>query len=145
MATETYAGPVDYLVFAFGQGADVTAGLKEVLARVDAGHIDLLDLEVIGRDNRGFPLSLSLADVSPDADATLAEFEGAASGILDDGDLGGIAAALEDGQFAVAVVYEDRSLASAADAWALAGGVELFSGGVDIADLETHLEEGTLR
>ena len=56
-----------------------------------------------------------------------------------------IAAGLEDGQFAVALVYEDRSLASAAAAWTSAGGSELFSGGVAIDDLEDALSEGTER
>lgn len=143
MATETFAGPVDFLVFAFPVGADIAEGLSAVLDRVDAGFIELLDLQVIGRDGGGAPVPLSLTDVQPAADLTV--FDGVRSDILDQQDLTEIAAALEPGQFAIAIVYEDRSLAAAAAAWAGAGGQELLSGGVDIADLERALDEGTDR
>ncbi|MFT4214761.1 MAG: hypothetical protein QM622_08295 [Microbacterium sp.] len=126
MATETYAGPVDYLVFAFPSGAAIAPGLREILARVDAGHIEILDLELVSRGADGAPATLALTDLPDDAAATLAA----------------IVAELSDGQFAVAIVYEDRSLAAAAaESWTAAGGIEIFSGGIDIADLEEQLEE----
>ncbi|MBN9187258.1 DUF6325 family protein [Microbacterium sp.] len=145
MADEAFAGPVDYLVFAFPEGAAISTGLHAVLERVDAGVLEILDLELIGRDAEGAPVRLSLADLD-DIDASdLAVFDGVTSGILDADDRAAIADGLEDGQFAVALVYEDRSLASAAAAWTSAGGSELFSGGVAIDDLEDALSEGTER
>lgn len=143
MATEIFAGPVDVVVFAFPDGADVAEGLSRVLDRVDAGSIELLDLQVVGRDDDGAPVPLSLAEVQPAADLTA--FEGVRSDVVDEQDLAEIAAALAPGQFAVALVYEDRSLAEAAATWARAGGEELLSGGVDIADLERALDERTHR
>ena len=75
----------------------------------------------------------------------LSVFDGVMSGILDDEDVAAIANALPQGEFALAIVYEDRSLAAAAGAWSAVGGAELFSGGVDIDDLEHAIEEGTSR
>lgn len=142
MATEEFAGPVDFLVFAFDEGADLGAGFNAVLERVEDGIIEILDIELIGRDADGGAVRLARTDVQGSTGLDLSVFDGVESQILDAEDLAGIAGALEAGQVAVAIVYEDRSLASAAAAWAGVGGTELFSGGIDIADLEHALEEG---
>lgn len=142
MATDAFAGPVDFVVFAFDEHASVSVGLHAVLDRVDAGIVEILDIEVIGRDADGAPVILTLADLPASAEIDLAVFDGVASDILDTDDHAQIAQALQPGQFALALVYEDRSLATAAAAWAEAGAVELFSGGVDIADLDRTLEDG---
>lgn len=141
MATEEFAGPVDYLVFAFSRDADLGAGLSDVLERVRQGTIEILDIEIITRDVEGTPLKLTFEDVQGATALDLSVFDGAESGILDDEDLAGIASALDRDQIAVALVYEDRCLAAAAESWAKVGGIELFSGGVDITDLEHALEE----
>lgn len=143
MATSEFAGPVDYLVFTFDPKADLTAGLAAMLDRVREGIIEILDLELVARDSDGAPVSLTFGDLDSLPAAQAAEFDGARSDILDDEDLRGIVSQLEEGQIALAVVYEDRSLAVAADAWARSGGAELFAGGVDINDLEATLEEGS--
>lgn len=142
MATEQFAGPVDYLVFAFDEHADLGPGLSAVLDRVAQGIVEILDIELIGRDETGAPVKRVLADLDGVTGIDLAAFDGVESAILDDDDLTGIAAELQTGQIAFAVVYEDRSLAAAAGAWSTAGGVELFSGGVDIAELDRTLNEG---
>lgn len=138
MANETFAGPVDYLVFAFPDAASVSAGLAAVLHRVDEGIIEVLDLELIRVDDTGTPVQSPLENL---AELQIpAGFEGAYSGILDTEDVQRVAEALDPGACAVALVYEDRSLAPAADAWIAAGGVELFAGGVDIIDLADAVE-----
>ena len=142
MATEQFAGPVDYLVFRFPAGASVGAGLKAVLDQVDAGAIEVLDLEVITRSSEGKAHTIALTDLQGAADIDLAVFEGVDSGILDADDIAAIADALDPGDFALALVYEDRSLAQAAAAWASTGGTELVSGGVAIEDLEQTITEG---
>lgn len=144
MANDAFAGPVDYLVFAFPEDASVSAGLAAVLHRVDEGIIEVLDLELIRVDDTGAPVRRPLDQfpVSGGSDG----FDGAYSGILDAEDVQRVVDALEPGAFAIALVYEDRSLAPAADAWITAGGAELFAGGVDIIDLADALEvEGTDR
>ena len=142
MATDRFAGPVDYLVFAFDESADPGAGLAAVLDRVQQGIIEILDVELIARGEDGAPITRSFADFETVTGVDPTAFAGAESGILDADDLAVIASELHAGQIALAVVYEDRSLATAAAAWDAVGGTELFSGGVDIADLEHVLDEG---
>ena len=141
MASEEFSGPVDYLVFAFDQGADIGLGLQALLDRVDQGIIEVLDIELISKDSAGHPSKGQFADLLDVTGFDLDLLEGVYSGILDAEDLDTIVADLEEGQFAVAIVYEDRSLATAAAAWVLAGGAEVLSGGVAIADLDHALEE----
>ncbi|WP_336632683.1 MULTISPECIES: DUF6325 family protein [unclassified Microbacterium] len=141
MATEAFAGPVDYLVFGFDAAADVWPGLRAVLDRVDDGIVEVLDIEIIARGEGGEAVSRSVADLPGATADEVRLFDGARSGILDDEDLAAVAAALAPDAVAVAVVYEDRSLAVAAAAWSSVGGTELFSGGVDLADLERILDE----
>lgn len=142
MATDQFSGPVDYLVFAFDEGVDLGEGLRALLERVEQGIVEILDIELIDRDGGGAPVKRPFSDLSGTTGLDLSVFDGAESGILDSDDLEAIASELRDGQFALAVVYEDRSLAAAAEAWAGVGAAEMFSGGVDIADLERALQEG---
>ena len=113
-----------------------------MLERVEQGIIEILDIELIDRDGGGAPVKRPFSDLSGTTGFDLSVFDGAESGILDSDDLEAIASELRDGQFALAVVYEDRSLAAAAEAWAGVGAAEMFSGGVDVADLERALQEG---
>lgn len=142
MSTTQFTGPVDYLVFTFPEGADLGEGLAAVLDRVHAGSVEILDLELVSRTDTGAPVRGSIADLQESTRVDLSIFQGVESEILDEHDLTHIAEALEPGEFALAIVYEDRSLAAAADAWFAAGGKELFTGGVAIADLEDALGDG---
>jgi len=140
MATDQYVGPVDFLVFAFPDGTSIAAGLSAVLDRVDAGGIEILDLACVTRNDDGRPLRIRLAEMDGVTPTQISQLEGIESDILDNDDLARIAAELDPQHFAVAIVYEDRSLASAAAAWTAANGTELFSGGVDIDDLATTIQ-----
>lgn len=140
MATESFAGPVDYLVFAFPPGARADVGLQLLLDRVDAGLVDILDLECIARDDEGSVARVPLDRLAVEGGFDLSVFEGAESGILDAEDLDQVARSLEPGWIAVAVVYEERSLAAVAGAWEAAGARLLLAGGVELDDLESALE-----
>lgn len=129
-------------MFGFGPdaGPGVNDGLQAVFDSARSGAIELLDIECVRVDeHRGpvtFPLSELPHGLSPvDHGFDLSLFDGADSGILDEEDRDMVAADLAPGGFAIAIVYEDRSLAAAAAAWAQAGGTELLSGGVDMAAL----------
>lgn len=139
MATEDFSGPVDYAVFTFPRDADVGAALAALLDRVDAGIVEILDLEVVGRDDDGAPLRLPLTELHG-IEAPLARLDGVESSILERDDLEEIADALTEGWVALAVVYEDRSLATVASAVLASGGELLWSGGITIDDLEQALE-----
>lgn len=140
MADETFAGPIDFLVFGFPPGSSVGEGLSAVLERVNQGIVEILDLECIVVDDAGTPATKDLADFQDLTDFDLSVFDGAASNVLDAEDLASIAETMEPGWFAIALVYEDRSLAAAGAAWVRAGGEELLSGGVDMEDLAVAVE-----
>lgn len=139
MSTDLYTGPVDYLVFSFPPGAAVDGGLQLLKGHVDAGTVVLLDVEVVGRAEDGTPLHLALADLRPAGGFDLTVFEDAESRILDEEDLAEIAGALQVGWVAVAVVYEERSVADVVQSWSDAGGTLLVSGGVDVVELDRTL------
>lgn len=142
MATEQFAGPVDYLAFAFDEHADLGAGLAAVLDRVQDGIIEILDIELVSRDENGQAAKRAFSELDGVTGIDLSVFDGVESGILDDEDLAVIVEELQAGQIALVLVYEDRSLALAAETWAAVGGVELFSGGVDINELARVIDEG---
>lgn len=139
MSTDRYTGPVDYLVFAFPPAAAVDQGLQVLKSHVDAGTVVLLDVEVVGRAEDGKPLQLALSDLRPAGGFDLTVFENAESRILDEEDLAEIAGGLQPGWVAVAVVYEERSMADVVQSWSDAGGALLVSGGVDLVELDRTL------
>lgn len=140
MATDTYCGPIDYVVFELPSAALPAQGLRLLLEQVDRGAIVLLDLEVVGRSPEGTPRLLTLDDLGGDGGDDLTAFDGASSGVLDADDLAAVAESLAPGAIGIAIVYEDRSLAGVAQAWREQGGAELWSGGIDIAALAHRLE-----
>lgn len=142
MATEQYSGPIDFMVFTLPKGADPGPGLLALITSVMQGRLELLDIEFVVRDADGNPSRVPHAEVLSASSIETSLFDGAFSGILDEDDLATIATELEPGQLAIALVYEDRSLAAPAKAWTVAGGSELFSGGIDVADLDHTLDEG---
>lgn len=135
MATLTYSGPVDYAVFAVPKSARLAATLRTLLARIDLGAIELLDLEIVERDADGSPVRRPVTALEAGEDFDLSIFNGAESAILDNEDLALIAAELGDDDRAIVVVYEDRSLAEVAAQVTAVGGQLLWAGGIDIADL----------
>lgn len=139
MATATYSGPVDYAVFAVPYDAPLSEALHTLLARIDLGAIELLDLEVVERGSDGEAVRKPLSTLNTEGFATvdsfdLSIFENVDSEALDAEDLALIVAELPNEHRAIVVVYEDRSLASFADRIAAAGGQLLWSGGIDLAD-----------
>ncbi len=140
MATLTYSGPVDYAVFAVPRNAQLGAALRTLLARIELGAIELLDLEVIERDADGSPVRRPVAALEAGGDFDVSVFDGAESAVLDDEDLALIAAELGADDRAIVVVYEDRSLAEVAAQVTSAGGQLLWAGGIDVADLAKVVE-----
>lgn len=134
-----YAGPVDYLVFSFPPGAVADDGFRLLYDLVTAGIIDILDLEVIGRNPDGSGASLPFSHL-PITDPELASiFDGAQSRILDTDDLDAVASSLPEGGVGVAIVYEERSLADVAGSWDAIGGQLLLAGGVEPEELNEAL------
>lgn len=141
MAGPKFTGPINYLAFAFPDGALVGEGLRRILAAVDSGSIDLLDIECVRLDTNGEPVAFQVTQLTNTAGIDVAVFDGADSELLDHDDLLEIAGELQPGAFAIVIIYEDRALATIANAWHQAGGVEVFAGGVDLVALD-HIVGG---
>ena len=75
MATDQFSGPVDYLVFAFDEGADLGEGLRALLERVEQGIIEILDIELIDRDGGGAPVKRPFSDLSGTTGLDLSVFD----------------------------------------------------------------------
>jgi hypothetical protein len=136
MATISYNGPVDYAVFSVPKGTQLTDALRALILRVDSGAIELLGLEVIERDAFGAPVRQPITVLSSSEDLDLSVFHGTELAILDDEDSALIAAELNNDSRALVIVYEDRSLAAVAERVGTAGGQLLWSGGVEVEDLD---------
>lgn len=138
MTDSTYAGPLSFAVFAVPSGGSIADALRELQALQRRGAIAVLDVELLTRGADGSAERGAFEDLSIAATET---------DLLDDEDLASVAAELADGERALVVLYEDRSLASVAGLLAAAGGREIWIGGIDPNDLDEEdgdaVEEGS--
>ncbi|MFE7185908.1 DUF6325 family protein [Streptomyces erythrochromogenes] len=120
-------GPVDYLIVEFPGNKMTGEGLPLLVDLVDRGIIRILDLVFVRKDADGSVVALELKDAG-DGEMDLSVFEGAASGLLGQDDIDEAGAALEAGNSAGILVYENVWAAP----FALAlrrGGAQLVAGG----------------
>lgn len=115
-------GPVDYLVVEFPGNRMTGKGMPLLADLVDRGIIRLLDLVFIRKETDGSVQVLALHDLGDGIDVAL--FEGASSGLLGDDDLAEAASAVEPGNSAGVLVYENR--------WAAPFARELRRGGAQL-------------
>ena len=121
-------GPIDYLVVEFPGNRMTGEGLPLLVDLVDRGLIRILDLTFIRKDADGSVTGLEIGDLTGDGELDLAVFEGASSGLLGQDDLEEAAAALEPGNSAGVLVYENLWAAPFAAALHR-GGAELVASG----------------
>ena len=128
-------GPIDYLVVEFPGNQMSGEALPLLIDLVDRGMIRILDFVFIRKDNDGSVVALSAVDLSRMRliEATL--FEGAASGLLTSMDLEEAAKAVEPGNSAGILMYENRWAAPFAAAFRASGGELVASGRIAIQDL----------
>ncbi|MFE5891085.1 DUF6325 family protein [Streptomyces sp. NPDC002285] len=119
-------GPVDYLIVEFPGSRMTGEGLPLLVDLVEGGVIRILDLVFIHKGTDGSVEVLELRNVGDEVDLTV--FEGASSGLLDQGDLDDAGVALEAGNSAAVVVYENVWAAPLARALRR-GGAEVVAGG----------------
>jgi hypothetical protein len=124
-------GPIDYLVVEWPDRQPNGEAAPFLVDLVERGLIRILDLTFLAKDPDGSVSRLEIADVGAEA-PELAVFEGAASGILSDEDLGEAAAALEPGTAAAVLVYENRWAAPFAAAVRSSGGQLVASGRIPV-------------
>jgi len=139
--TETGLGPVDYLIVEWPPGKEPNGkGLDILVDLTERGLIRVLDLAFVQKQDDGSVAGLALADIDGDGELDLLQFDGASSGVLDQGDLDDAGEALAPGSSAAILVYENRWAAPFAAA-VRAGGAELVArGGVPIDALVESLD-----
>jgi Family of unknown function (DUF6325) len=119
-------GPIDYLVIEWPGRQPTGEVAPHVIDLVDRGLIRILDLAFIAKAEDGSVAALEISDLG---DATaFAAFEGAASGLLSDEDIGEAANALEAGTSAALL----RWAAPFANAVRQSGGQLVASGRIPI-------------
>ncbi|MEU9329648.1 DUF6325 family protein [Streptomyces canus] len=121
-------GPIDYLVVEFPGNRMTGEGFPLLVDLVDRGLIRILDLTFIRKDLDGSVTGLEIGDLTGDGELDLAVFEGASSGLLGQDDLVEAAAALEPGNSAGVLIYENLWAAPFAAALRR-GGAELVASG----------------
>ncbi len=129
----TELGPIDYLVVEFPGSHMTGEGLPLLADLVDRGIIRILDLVFVKKELDGSIAGLAIADFDADGDLDLAVFEGASSGILGQDDINEAGAALEPGNAACVLVYENTWAAPLAAA-IMRGGGQFVAGGRIPAD-----------
>ncbi|MGW4568009.1 DUF6325 family protein [Streptomyces sp. NPDC004561] len=136
-------GPVDYLVVEFPGHRMTGEGLPLLVDLVDRGIIRVLDLVFVRKDSDGTVIAVDLGDLEGDVDLTV--FAGAASGLLDQSDLDEAGTALEPGNSAAILVYENLWAAPLAVALRRGGAQLVAAGRIPVQALIASLEEAESR
>lgn len=132
-------GPIDYLVVEFPGNRMTGEGLPLLVDLVDRQIIRLLDLVFIRKETDGRVTTLKLQDLGDGVD--LKVFEGAGSGLLGDDDLAEAAKAVEPGNSAGVLVYENRWAAPFAAALRRGGAQMVAAGRIPVNAILAALEE----
>jgi hypothetical protein len=132
-------GPVDWVVLGWmGTRPDGGEIAPLIIDLVDRGIIRVLDIAFVAKEQDGSVVALELDNLG--ADSPFAVFEGASSGLMDEADLQDAADALEPGDSAAILVYENRWAAPLAIALRKSGGQLLADGRIEIQALIAALD-----
>lgn len=132
-------GPIDYIVVEWPGRQPTGEAVPYLIDLVDRGLIRILDLAFIAKDEGGSVTELEISDLG-EAVAELSVFEGAASGLIDEGDRADAASVLEPGTAAAILVYENTWAAPFATAVRRSGGQLVASGRIPVQDILAALD-----
>jgi hypothetical protein len=131
-------GPVDYLIVEFPGSRMTGEGMPLLVELVEDGVIRILDLVFVQKGTDGSVAALELRELGDETELTV--FEGASSGLLDQGDLDEAGAALEPGNSAAVLVYENLWAAPLARALRRAGAQMVAGGRIPVEALVASLD-----
>lgn len=140
MASQDQFGPIEYVAVEFPDGAITADGFEQLLEIVDNGTIRILDLEFVVKaaDNSLRVVPASTFDL---ADFDLSQFDGAASGLLDAGDIAAVGEDIAAGSVAAVLVYEELTVLPVLDAWVRSGARVITEGHISVDELADALNE----
>jgi Family of unknown function (DUF6325) len=102
-------GPIDIVVIGFPADAPMTGEAAPLLVDlVDRGIIRVFDVVFVTKGEDGAVAGFTIDGIDKDRIGDFTVFEGASSGLLGDEDFEAAAAAMEPGESAVVIVYENR-------------------------------------
>jgi hypothetical protein len=135
-------GPIDYLVVEFPAGkADFSGAMAAELKKlVEPGVIRVLDLLIITKDAEGEIDAFEIHDFEDDEVGALRELGAEYAELLSQEDVGHIAAALEPGTVAAALVWENTWAAPFAASIRHSGGQLVASGRIPMQGILAALE-----
>ncbi|MFD7683389.1 DUF6325 family protein [Streptomyces sp. NPDC060187] len=134
-------GPIDYVVIEFPGSRMTGEGFPLLVDLVDRGLIRILDLLFVKKDEDGSVVGLEIADLTGDGALDLAVFEGASSGLLGEDDIAEAGRALEPGNSAGILVYENLWAAPFAAALRRGGAQMVASGRIPVPAVLAALDE----
>jgi len=134
-------GPIDYLVAEFPGSKFTGEAFPLLVDLVDRGLIRIIDLLLVKKEMDGTMVGMAVADFDSDGELDLAIFEGASSGLLGQDDIDEAGNALEPGNSAAILVWENRWAAPFAAALRRSGGQLVASGRIPVQDLLDALDE----
>ncbi|MEY2249217.1 DUF6325 family protein [Streptomyces sp. BF23-18] len=134
-------GPIDYIVVEFPGNRMTGEGLPILVDLVDRGLIRILDLLFVRKDADGSVAGMEIADFDGDGALDLAVFEGVSSGLLGEDDIEEAGKALEPGNSAGILVYENVWAAPFATALRRGGAQMVASGRIPVPAVLAALEE----
>jgi hypothetical protein len=121
-------GPIDVIVIAYPKGAPLTGEAAPILADlVRRGVIRVLDALFVKKNDDGSVSGIAVTDLDGDGVNDVVMFEGARSGLLADEDAANAGEALEPGEAALILLYENSWAAPFAAAVRRNGGMLVAS------------------
>ena len=133
-------GPVDYLIIEFPPGHQnfTGEGAAELLRLHDAGIIRIMDILILQKGDDGTVMAQELGDL--DELGELERIEAELVQTLAEEDVDHLAAAMDPGSVAAALVYENTWAAPFASAMRRAGGQLIANGRIPIQALIAAVE-----
>lgn len=142
MTEDIEMGPVDYLILEFPGNKMTGEGIPLLLDLVEKGTIRILDLAYFRKDLDGTITTVKIEDMDEEGAALFEVFEGASSGLLDNDDFAEAANAVEPGNSAGILLYENRWAAPLAAAWRRGGAQVVAYGRIPVNEMMATLGVG---